>query len=179
MHLEQQHKIQLSDLLLKQIIDGINSDTPNYLPIMKIAKEQELFFPEMNWSLFAMGVAKSFSWNEDLVAKNYSFFKLNPVQAGKLYYDTIEAQLTNFLIFKNNGNSIVIYNREKMGDILKPKFTKIINFGLVLPEEFFESETIAKHLNIEALKELRQLNLHNHLDNTIPNKAGNNSKLKI
>ena len=179
MHIDQQHKIQLSDLLLKQIIDGIHSDNANYLPFMKIAKEQELFFPEMNWSLFAMGLAKSFSWNEDLVAKNYGLFRVNAIQAGRLYHDTVEAQVTNFLFAKTNGNYNLMHNKNKIGEMLKPKFKKIIEYGLVLPEEFFASETIAKYLDNEVLQELRQFNLHNHLDSSIPNKPGNTSKVKL
>ena len=179
MHIEQQHKMQLAELLSKQIIDGINSNTPNYLPLIKIAKEQELFFPEMNWSLFTMGLSKSFSWEQDLVAKNYNLFKVNSIQAGKLYHDTVEVQLYNFLFSKSNGNLNLINNNSKMSDFLLPKFTRIVEFGLVLPEEFFTSSTVTQFMSSEHLKALQDLNLHNYLDTTIANKSGAASKVKI
>lgn len=175
-----QHKAVLFNLLTTQIVEGIKDNNSHYLPLVKLANEQDLLFPTLNWAYFTMGVSKSFSWGGDNVATNFHLFKINPTQAGHFYFEVFDTQIDNVVssfISQPGGAS-----KDSVSMYLLNKLRNVISSGMVLPQELVDHKAITQYMNeqhIGQLKDLQREALHGHLSHNIADKNDTAKKMKI
>lgn len=166
----------LENTLLPQILKGIDDDNPGFLSLIRISKDNGLFFPKLYESFFMLALNKSFYWNSNTVLEHYSLFGLDSIKAGNLfteYYIYNKDYYINKITKDNNSqNSLYYYLIEKIQSSLE--------YGIILPNSFLDGI----HLPIMTAENLNNIKNHNnhnyqqYLHNLLPLK-NETSKIKI
>lgn len=145
-----EHTTLLENILLENIKKGIALNNPSFISLIKIAKEKNLFFPELYTTFFIEGLHQSFHWECDYVLENYISFGLDLKEAGNLYS---EIWLFQSPILNQRLNSYQTEISKKLNDTLKN--------GFILPEDFFQHYFVNTIFSDEEVKQLKRINKTN------------------
>lgn len=162
------NKNKLEEFLLPQITSRLNNNHYDFLSLIQLAHNQELFYPQLYWSFFITAINNSFPLSYDHVLENHSSFGLNVVQAGNYFSDSFKHLSLLYIEKKSQTQGI----HSTALEFINHKISFALNLGIVLPTEFFTSEYLTEFINEESLhiyKQKNTENLQNHLQKTLPN----------
>lgn len=140
----------MEQILLNNINHALDLNNPSFISLVKIAKEQQLFFPELYTTFFTTGLHISFFWEYDYVLENYEYFSLDLKSAGYIYSDI---WLFQSPILNQNINSYQTAIEKKLESCLKN--------GFILPEHFFIHYFVMTIFNEEQIKQFKRINRNN------------------
>ena len=83
--MNEQQSALLESILLSSIQHAISIDNPSFISLIKIAKDNNLFFPELFQTFFTQSLHQAFFWDWNYLLENYQAFGFDLKTAGAIY----------------------------------------------------------------------------------------------
>jgi hypothetical protein len=158
--MNQEQSVLLESILLSSIEQAIKLDNPSFISLIKIAKEKNLFFPELYQTFFMQTLHQSYFWEYDYVLENLEVFGQNLHTAGTAYSEVWQYQ-----------TSIILKIADISKELPNEKLISALKFGIILPEDFFTHPALLTYIsddNVKVLKRLNRTNINKYQKNLEP-----------